>query len=211
MDSSNTAQIVGAFFTAVAAIAAFRTARQAKEEAEIARETFDVETQPIVMDVPRGLYSHEIDWHNADGTMTTKQVDRSEISVGASGSEPVSHVSVPIRNAGNGLARIGEASFLDSEGRSAVGWTEHPLLRPGEMTQVGLAAEASEIGGLVAASIGLEYGDFTVLVPFADARNRERGTLRLEVANGERPYVTTRQWEEAPDEDKRQPRWRWWS
>lgn len=169
--------------------------RQARHETQIARDALEAETQPIFTDVPRGLFTEEIDWHNADGTMTTKRVDRSELSVGTSGPEPISGVSVPVRNAGRGPAWLGEVTFTDSGGRTAAGWVTHPFLPPGEMTRVGLSAGPNDADVAVAESIAMGYDDFAVVIAYADARNRARGTVRLKVVNGENPRVIDRDWD----------------
>src|SRR5215212_9981353 len=83
------AQIASAGFTALAALAALLTVRQARHETRVARDALEAETQPIVTHVPRGLFTQEVEWHNPDGIISMKRRDRSELSVGMFGPEPI--------------------------------------------------------------------------------------------------------------------------
>jgi hypothetical protein len=206
MDAAAVAQIASAVFTALAALAALLTVRLARDEMRVARDSLEAETQPIVTDVPRGLFTEEIEWHNLDGTISMKRQDRAEVSVGTSGPEPISSVSVPVRNVGNGPARVGEVTFVSVRGESASGWVGHPVLPSGELTHVGLSAGPNDPGSSVAESIGMAYEDFAVVIDYADASGNPRETVRLHIANGEHPRVTDRRWDgRASDSSSDQP------
>lgn len=70
-------------FTAFAALAALLTVRQGRHETLIAREALEAETQPLLTDVPRGVFTEEREWHNQDGTISMRRHDRSEVDVGS--------------------------------------------------------------------------------------------------------------------------------
>jgi hypothetical protein len=195
MDAADVAQIASAAFTALAALAALLTVRQARHETRIAREALEAETQPLITDVPRGLFTEEIEWHNSDGATSMKRRDRSELSVGTSGPEPISSVSVPVRNVGNGPARMGDVTFVSSGGEPARGSVANPVLPPGELTHVGLAAGPDDAGVAVAESIAMAYEDFGVVIAYADASGHPREAVRLQITNGQHPRVTDRRWD----------------
>jgi hypothetical protein len=127
--------------------------------------------------------------------------DDAEISVGAGGG-PELYVSawVPVRNVGNGTARIGDVTFRSSTGE-AHGRAANPVLPPGEITGVGIGAEEGDPDIGVVESIGLEYADFSVTVRYADTSGRPRGVLRLDIKNGQHPRITARDGPEASGQD----------
>lgn len=195
MDAADVAQMTSAAFTALAALAALLTVRQARHETRIAREALEAETQPLITDVPRGLFTEEIEWHNSDDTISMKRQDHSELSIGTFGPEPISSVSVPVRNVGNGPARMGDVTFVSSGGDSATGWVANPVLPPGELTQVGLSAGPDDAGVAAAESIAMAYEDFAVVIAYADASGHPREAVRLQITNGQHPRVTDRRWD----------------
>jgi hypothetical protein len=131
MSGTNAAQVVSTGFAAASALAALLTVRHTRSESKVARDAFEAQTQPLLTDVPRGLVKEEIDWHEASGHMSRRLVDRSEIGVGTMGPEPISFVSVPVRNVGNGCARITAVKFVLSDGSEAHGQINNPVLPPG--------------------------------------------------------------------------------
>lgn len=194
MDGANIAQTAGAAFTALAALAALLTVRQGRHETRIARAALEAETQPLLTDVPRGIFTEETEWREADGTTTTKRFDRSELSVGASGPELVASVSVPVRNVGNGPARLGDIVIIAADGATAPGWVAHPVLPPGEMTHVGFSAEPDDPDWGVAESVAMAYEDFDLVVAYADASGHPREAVRFHIKNGQHPHVAGRRW-----------------
>jgi hypothetical protein len=112
MSGADVAQVASTGFAAVSAVAALFTVRHVRSESRVARDAFEAETQPLLTDVPRGVMKEEIDWHEVSGEMSRRLVDRSEISVGTMGPEPIAFASVPVRNVGNGCARIGAVTFV---------------------------------------------------------------------------------------------------
>ena len=86
MYASDAIQAASTGLEAITALAALFTVRHARSESRLARDAFEAQTQPLLTDVPRGLFREEIDWHEASGEMTRRIVDRAEISVGTSGS-----------------------------------------------------------------------------------------------------------------------------
>jgi hypothetical protein len=194
MSVADVAQIAGAGFTAITAVAALATVRHVRSESLIAEDAFEAQTQPLVTDVPRGLLHQEIDWQEASGRMGRRLIDKSEIIVGASGPEPISHASVPVRNVGNGCARITSVTFVLDDGAKAAGEVNNPVLPPGEYTHAILACGPQDAGVEVAESIGLTYRDFGVILGYADASGRPREAARLDVSNGRYPSVIARRW-----------------
>jgi hypothetical protein len=199
MGAADAAQVASAAFTALAALAALLTVRQGRHETRIAREALEVETQPLITDVPRGVYIEEREWHNLDGSISMRRHDRSEVSVGVYNSdrgqepEPVCLISVPVRNVGNGPARIEQVTFVSS-GQSAPGWVENPVLPSGEMTRVGLEALPNDPNVGVAEDMAMALEDFVVIVAYADAGGRPREAMSLSVTNGQHPHVSGRRW-----------------
>jgi hypothetical protein len=63
-----------------------------------------------------------------------------------------------------------------------------------ELTHARLDAGPEDDDVAVAESIAIEYQDFAVLLDYADAGNRPRGAVRLDVANGQYPHITKRRW-----------------
>lgn len=199
MDAADVAQIASAVFTALAALAALLTVRQARHETRISHDALEAETQPLITDVPRGIFIDEVDWHEVDGTMTRKRRDRSELDVGVYGGsepepEPVSVVSVPVRNVGNGPARITDVTFETATGTKAPGSIDNPVLPPGEMTRASIAAGPSDPDVGVAEALAMEYQDFALVVAYGDASGHPREVVRLQVTNGQHPRITTRSW-----------------
>jgi hypothetical protein len=200
MDAADVAQIGSAVFTALAALAALLTVRQARHETQISRAALDADTQPLVTDVPRGVFVEEVEWQNLNDSVSLKRQDRSAVSVGTAGPEPSSGATVPVRNVGNGPARITDVTFISHQGDAATGWAANPVLPPGEMTTVGLWAAVGDAGVAVAASIGEAYEDFAVVVAYADAAGHPREAVRLDIANGQHPHITRRRWAQRPSE-----------
>jgi hypothetical protein len=194
MDATDVAQTASAVFTALTALAALLTVRQARHENRIARDALEAETQPLVTDVPRGVFYEEREWHEVDGTMSLKRFDRSEITLGASGPEPVAGVRVPIRNVGNGPARITQIRFVCVDGTTAPGRVENPVLPPGELTSVGLWATPEDSDWGAAEAMAMALDDFEVVIEYADASSHPREAVELRVANGQHPRVTARNW-----------------
>ena len=94
------------------------TVRHIRVESRIARDAFEAETEPLLADVPRGVMKEEINWHEASGEMPRRLVDKSEIDVGTMGSEPIAFVSVPVRNVGNGCARVRTVTAVHAQSRA---------------------------------------------------------------------------------------------
>jgi hypothetical protein len=115
--------------------------------------------------------------------------------VGASGPEPIAGASVPVRNVGNGCARILDVTFVLPDGSKTRGSVSNPVLPPNEWTRVQLGRAPEEDGIAVAEEIGMAYSDFAVIVRYADASARPREIVRLDVANGQHPYVRDRSWD----------------
>lgn len=118
MSGSDTAQVVSTGFAAASACAALWAVWLSRSQSRVAREAFEADTQPLVTDVPRGLFLEETDWHEVSGEITRRVQDKSEISVGTfegAPGEPVASVSVPVRNVGNGCAGTAVASWADCE------------------------------------------------------------------------------------------------
>lgn len=194
MSGAEVAQLASAVFTALTALAALLTVRHIRFESRVARDAFEAETEPLLTDVPRGVMKEEIDWHEASGEMSRRLVDRSEISVGTMGSEPIAFVSVPVRNVGNGCARVRTVTFLLADRSEAQGGVRNPVLPPGELTEANLTCAPNDNGANVAESIGMEYQDFAVIIDYADASNRPRGAARFDIANGQYPHIAARMW-----------------
>jgi len=188
------AELAGTAFTAVTAATALITVRSARSENRIAGDALEAQTQPLLTDLPRGLIREEIDWHEASGETSRRLVDRAEISVGTSGPEPVSGASVPIRNVGNGCARILDVTFVLPDRSEARGSVSNPVLPPNEWTRVQMYRAPDEEGSTIAEEIGMAYSDFNVVIRYADASGRPRETVRLEITNGQYPYVSERSW-----------------
>ena len=136
MDMTDAAQTASAVFTALTALAALLTVHHAQHEMRIARDALEAETQPLLTDVPRGVFFDEREWHEINGTTTLKRFDRSEIGVGAHGPEPVASVRVPIRNVGNGPARVTRVAFVGVDGTTAHGQIENPVLPPNSRAEI---------------------------------------------------------------------------
>ncbi|HEX3692635.1 MAG TPA: hypothetical protein VHU13_04770 [Solirubrobacteraceae bacterium] len=194
MNGANGAQVASTAFAAASALAALTTVWLARSQSRLARESLEAQTQPLLSDAPRGLFLEEIDWHEVSGEITSRTNDKATISVGTAGEEPVAFASVPIRNVGNGCARISAVAFLLPDGTQTAGRIDNPVLPSGELTHARLDAGPEDDGALVAESIGMEYQDFAVVLEYADAGRRARGAVRLDVANGQYPYVTARRW-----------------
>lgn len=206
MYASDAFQAASTGLAAITALAALFTVRHARSESRLARDAFEAQTQPLLTDVPRGLFREEIDWHEASGEMTRRIVDRAEISVGTSGPEPIAHASIPVRNVGNGCARINAVEFMLADGSVASGQVSNPVLPSGELTFASLACGPGDQGLDVAESIGLEYQDFSVVIDYADASGRPRGATRLDIANGQYPHIVGRRWEASIGELRQQTR-----
>jgi hypothetical protein len=181
-------------FAAISACAALGAVWLSRSQSRIAREAFEADTQPLLTDAPRGLFLEEIDWHEVSGETTRRMKDKAKIGVGAAGSEPIAFASVPVRNVGNGCARIGAVTFLLDDGSQAAGRVDNPVLPSGELTYARLDAGPEDNGVAVAESIGMAYDDFAILLDYADAGNRARGAVRLDVTNGQYPHVVKRRW-----------------
>jgi len=193
----DTAQVVSTGFAAVSACAALGTVWLSRSQSRVAREAFDADTQPLLTDVPRGVYLEQADWHEASGEITQRTHDKAEIDVGVFGNargEPIASGTVPVRNVGNGCARIGVVTFLLADYSQAAGCVDNPVLPSGEMTYVRLQASPEDDGVRVAESIAMEYRDFAVVLDYADAASRPTGAVRLDVANGQYPRITGRHW-----------------
>jgi hypothetical protein len=119
--------------------------------------------------------------------------DAGEINIGTSGPEPLCSASVPIRNVGNGTARIDAITFKTYDG-DAPGSIGSPLIPPGEIGRASLDSLPHEDGILAAESIAIELRDFSILIDYSDSSGRPRGSLRLDVANGQYPHVRDRKW-----------------
>jgi hypothetical protein len=194
MNGANGAQVASTAFAAASAFAALTTVWLARSQSRVARESFEAQTQPLLTDAPRGLFLEEIDWHEASGEITRRIKDKATISVGTAGPEPIAFASVPVRNVGNGCARISAVAFLLPDGTMAAGRIDNPVVPTGELTHARLDAGPEDDGALVAESIGMAYHDFTVILEYADAGSRPRGAVRIDVANGQYPHVTARRW-----------------
>jgi hypothetical protein len=187
VDAGAVAQIGSAVFTAITATAALLAIRQAKQQTRTNREALETETQPLITDVPRGL-RQEARGLDARTRQPTGWEDAGQIHIGTSGAEPLCSASVPVRNVGNGTARIDTITFKAYDGE-APGSVNSPVVPPGEITRVNLACLPGEAGSLAAESIALELRDFSIVIDYSDASGRHRGSLRLDVANGQYPYV----------------------
>lgn len=130
--------------------------------------------------------------------MTKRMVDRAEISVGSAGPEPVAGATVPIRNVGNGAARITSVTFRLADGSEALGDVRNPVVPPNEITFASFWRDTGEDDGAMAEAIGMVYENFDVIICYADASGRPRETVRLAIVNGEHPRVAEREWASDP-------------
>lgn|ERR1039458_8896460 len=192
MDAGSTAQVASAVFTAVTATGALLAIRQAKQQTLTAREALETQTQPLLTDVPRGRLQEPRGLDIRPGQPTSLK-DAGQIEIGTSGAEPLCSASVPIRNVGNGTARIDAITFKTYDGE-APGSINSPVIPPAEISRVHLHALPKDADSLAAESIAIELRDFSILIDYSDASGRHRGSLRLDIANGQHPYVRDRTW-----------------
>src|ERR1700693_176182 len=192
MDAGSTAQLASAVFTAVTPTGARLAIRQARQQTLTAREALETQTQPLLTDVPRGRLQEPRGLDARPGQPTSLK-DAGEIDVGTSGPEPLCSASVPIRNVGNGTARIAAITFTTHDG-DAPGSVDSPVIPPAEISRVHLHCLPKDAGSLAAESIAIELRDFSILIDYGDASGRHRGSLRLDIANGQYPYVRDRAW-----------------
>jgi hypothetical protein len=189
-------EVASAVLTALTACAALYALRQARADRQVAIDAYNAQTQPLLTDLAAGIVREQIPWHEVSGEIVQRVVDRAEISVGAAGPEPIAGATVPIRNVGNGAARVTAVTFLLADGTTASGDIRNPVVPSGEFTVVSLWREVDEAGGQLAERVGLEYADFSVLIAYSDASGRPREALRLDISNGQTPYVRARGWAE---------------
>jgi hypothetical protein len=192
MDAGSTAQIASAIFTAITATAALLAIRQAKQQTLTGREALETQTQPLLTDVPRGRLQEPRGLDVRLGGPTSLK-DAGEIQIGTSGPEPICSASVPIRNVGNGTARIDMITFETYDGH-APGSANSPVIPSGEISRVYLHRLPNDTSSLAAESIAIELRDFSVRIDYSDASGRHRGRLQLDIANGQYPYVRDRAW-----------------
>ncbi len=132
-DWAEVAQVASAGFTAIAAGAALRTVRHAQSQSESALDAVEAQTQPLIAPVPWGLY------RKAEYARGVEDRDPAEISVGVY-STPDGQGElgawVPIRNVGNGAARLRHARFVVGS-EALVGEPENLVLPSNELTRVG--------------------------------------------------------------------------
>lgn len=192
MDPGSTAQVASAVFTAATATAALLAIRQAKQQTQTAREALEAQTQPLLTDVPRGRLQLPRAPDERSGQSPGFK-DADEINIGTSGPEPLCSASVPIRNVGNGTARVDTITFKTNDGE-APGSVGSPVIPPAEISRVSLHCLPNDECSLAAESIAIELADFSVLIDYSDASGRPRGRLRLDIANGQYPYVRGRTW-----------------
>ena len=174
-------------------VAALGMVRVARSQSRVAREALEADTQPLLTDAPRGVFLEQVDWHEASGEITRRTKDKAEIGVGTfgnTGGEPIAFASVPVRNVGNGCARVGRVTFLLGDGSQATGRVDNPVLPSGELTHARLDAGPEDDGVRVAESVGMDTQDFAIVLDYADVASRPRGAVRLDVANGEYPHIT---------------------
>jgi hypothetical protein len=193
LGAADVAQIASALFTAVAAGAAWWTVRHAGTQSATAREALDVQTQPLLTDVPRGQQRRPT-WFDESGEPGSWE-DAGDISVGLSGPEPVASVGVPLRNVGTGTARIRDVIFTVG-GAQAPGRASNPVVPSGETTRAILAVADGDPAYGSAEEIAGAYEDFSVTVSYADVSGRLRGVVKLDVRNGQYPWVVGRSWTE---------------
>lgn len=102
------------------------------------------------------------------------------------------YISVPFRNAGNGLATIKQVILLFAGGTPFVGQTDNPVLPPHERTRARFEAApgASSSWDEVVSTL-TSYGSFSLVIEYGDAANRTRGAVRLDIyprEGGTRPW-----------------------
>jgi hypothetical protein len=160
-----------------------------RDQNKTARDALEASTLPFVTSVPRGLYREE----RGDGPADRKWSDLSRVSVStpSDGNRSLFAASVPIRNVGSGLARTDGVQFhVGGETIGATPW--NVVLPSGELTRVGFTVDEDHPDIRAAEAIAIEYEDFSVTIAYSDASGRPRGTARLEVSNGEHPFVSVR-------------------
>jgi hypothetical protein len=194
MDAGSVSQVASAIFTASTATVAFLAMFQAKQQTQMAREALETQTQPLLADVPRGRLQEPVRVDARPGESTSVK-DAGEIRVSASGDEPLCSVSVPIRNVGNGTARVNAITFMTPDG-DIQGSVDSPVIPPREISRAHLDSLPTDLGSLAAESIAIERQNFSVLIDYSDASGRRRGSLRLDIANGARPHVKDRDWKD---------------
>lgn len=192
MNAGSVAQVASAGFTAVTATGALLAIRQARQQTLTAREALETQTQPLLTDVPRGPLREPRGLDVGSGQPASLK-DAGEIDIGTSGPEPLCSASVPIRNVGNGTARIDAITFMTHDG-DAPGSVDSAVIPPAEISRVSLHCLPGDAGSLAAEAIAIELGDFSILIVYGDARGRHRGSLRLDIANGQYPHVRDRTW-----------------
>jgi hypothetical protein len=192
MDAGSTAQVFSAGFTAVTATAALLAIWQARQQTQTAREALETQTQPLLSDVPPRRF-HEPRALDIQSGQPTSWRDAGAIDIGNAGREPLCFASVPIRNVGTGTARIDMVTFSTQDGDIS-GSVSSPVIPPTEIGTLSMDRLPDDAGGVIAESIALEFSDFSVLVDYSDASGRHRGSLRLDIANGQYPYVRDRVW-----------------
>lgn len=198
MDTGAIAEVASAAFTAATATAALLAIRQAKQQTRTAREALEAQTLPLLTDVPLGRLQVPRSLDPSSGHPSALR-DAGEINIGTSGPEPLCSASVPVRNVGNGTARIEAITFKTYDGE-APGSIGSPVIPPAEISRVSLHCVPHDEGSVAAESIAIELADFSVVIDYSDASGRPRGSLRLDIANGQYPHVRDRKWSNDPAE-----------
>jgi hypothetical protein len=194
MNAGSISQVASAIFTAVAAMCALFAIRQARQQTLTAREALETQTQPLLADVPRGRLQEPTRVDARAGESISVK-DAGEIRVSTSGDEPLCSASVPIRNVGNGTARVDSITFRTPDGE-VHGSVDSQVIPPGEISRTHLDCLPADPKSLAAESIAIELNDFSVLIDYSDTSGRHRGSLRLDIKNGARPYVSSRTWKD---------------
>jgi len=173
---SDVIDVVTAAGTVGAAVFTAWAARAASAAAKTARDGVQAEGKPILIDVPRELYTdyeHEIPWPGS----VRKTPMRGEIMMDST----IGTIVVPVRNVGRGLARIEnyEVSLTDGTSHAQHSTT---LVPPGE--DAWLLAEpvsTSAFAQAIQATPSALHGPTPVIftVTYTDALGNQRERLEL--------------------------------
>ncbi len=143
-------------------------------QAWLTRRAWQSQLQPVLVDVPVGVFVQD----EQVGDNVRRYEDAGEVDVWP-GEDGRLEITVPMRNAGAGLALI---TAVELDWRHAMSWQGaalHTAIPAGEQTRVTFQVPFADQASAIAAIEGIQRDELGVTIVYTDVRGQQRGRTRL--------------------------------
>ena len=143
-------------------------------QARLTRLTWQSQLQPVLVDVPIGVFVRDEQLN--ENTRVFDDAGEVDVWPGEDGNL---EITVPMRNAGAGLALVTSVEIAWGHATNWRGAALHTAIPAGEQTRVAFHVPFPDQGAAVTAIEGIQRDELAVTIVYTDVRGQQLGRTRM--------------------------------